>query len=251
MPTPQIKQAAVATLRAHPANSRTHSKKQIAQIARSIGQFGFTAPIIIDENSVILAGHGRWLAARHLKLAHVPVVVVSGLSDAARRAYLLADNKLVENAGWDRGALAGELKELAPLLMDAGLDIQLTGFEPAEIDILMGDLVDSEEDPADKLPGIARTPISRRGDLWCLGKHRLLCGDAREAPDVAKVMGGQRAAMVITDPPYNVAISSIQGRGKIKHREFVAASGELSGIEFTRFLVEALRVCPERSYRVA
>ena len=247
MPTSQIKQAAVGTLRAHPANTRTHSKKQIAQIARSIRQFGFTAPIIIDENNVILAGHGRWLAARQLELSNVPVVVLSGLADAERRAYLLADNKLVENAGWDRGALAVELTELAPLLADAGLDIELTGFGPAEIDALMGDLIDPEQDPADELPAIEETPISRRGDLWQLGEHRLLSGDAREASDVAKLMGGQSAAMVITDPPYNVAISSIQGRGKIKHREFVAASGELSESEFTRFLVEALSVAARHS----
>ena len=247
MPTSQIKQAAVGTLRAHPANTRTHSKKQIAQIARSIRQFGFTAPIIIDENNVILAGHGRWLAARQLELSNVPVVVLSGLGDAERRAYLLADNKLVENAGWDRGALAVELTELAPLLADAGLDIELTGFGPAEIDALMGDLIDPEQDPADELPVIGGTPISRRGDLWQLGEHHLLCGDAREASDVAKLMGGQSAAMVITDPPYNVAISSIQGRGKIKHRDFVAASGELSESEFTRFLVAALSLAAKHS----
>ena len=247
MPTSQIKQAAVGTLRAHPANTRTHSKKQIAQIARSIRQFGFTAPIIIDENNVILAGHGRWLAARQLELSNVPVVVLSGLADAERRAYLLADNKLVENAGWDRGALAVELTELAPLLADAGLDIELTGFGPAEIDALMGDLIDPEQDPADELPVIGGTPISRRGDLWQLGEHHLLCGDAREASDVAKLMGGQSAAMVITDPPYNVAISSIQGRGKIKHRDFVAASGELSESEFTRFLVAALSLAAKHS----
>ncbi len=247
MPTTQIKQAAVGTLRAHPANARAHSKKQIAQIARSIRQFGFTAPIIIDEKNVILAGHGRWLAARQLELSLVPVVVLSGLSDTERRAYLLADNKLVENAGWDRGALAVELKELAPLLADAGLDIQFTGFEPAEIDALMGDLIDPEQDPADELTAIDGTPISRRGDLWRLGEHRLLCGDAKLASDAAKLMGGQTAAMVITDPPYNVAISSIQGRGKIKHREFVEASGELSEAKFTKFLADSLALAARHS----
>src|SRR5512133_1072147 len=224
MPTSQIRQAALGTLRAHPANAHVHSKKQIVQIGRSIRQFGFTVPIIIDENNVILAGHGRWLAAKHLGLQRVPVVVLSGLSDAERRAYLLADNKLVEKAGWDRSALALELKELAPLLADAGLDIHLTGFEPAEIDALMDDLIDPEEDPADELPEIGKRPISRKGDLWLLGRHRLLCADARQARDVRKLMGGECAAMVFTDPPYNVRISSIQGRGKIQHREFVAAS---------------------------
>jgi DNA modification methylase len=247
MPTSQIRQAALGTLRAHPANAHVHSKKQIVQIGRSIRQFGFTVPIIIDENNVILAGHGRWLAAKHLGLQRVPVVVLSGLSDAERRAYLLADNKLVEKAGWDRSALALELKELAPLLADAGLDIHLTGFEPAEIDALMDDLIDPEEDPADELPEIGKRPISRKGDLWLLGRHRLLCADARQARDVRKLMGGECAAMVFTDPPYNVRISSIQGRGKIQHREFVAASGDMSREEFIRFLVDCLSLAAKHS----
>jgi ParB-like chromosome segregation protein Spo0J len=144
MPTSEIRQAAIGTLRPHPANAHAHPKKQIRQIARSIRQFGFIVPIILDENNVILAGHGRWLAAQHLGLQLVPVMVLSGLSDAERRAYVLADNKLVENAGWDRSALALELKELGPLLAHAGLDIELTGFEPAEIDALLGDLLDRE-----------------------------------------------------------------------------------------------------------
>ncbi len=161
MPISHVKQAAVGKLRAHPANAHAHSKKQLIQIARSIRQFGFTVPIIVDENNVILAGHGRWLAAQQLGLKLVPVVVLSGLSDAERRAYLLADNKLVENAGWNRAALALELKELAPLLSDAGLDISLTAFQPAEIDFLLGDLVDPELDPADDLPPPEKEAISR------------------------------------------------------------------------------------------
>src|SRR3954447_21865645 len=199
MPT-RIEQASVGALRAHAANSRTHSKKQIAQIPRSIRQYGFTAPIIVDEDHVILAGHGRWLAAKQLNLQLVPVVVLSGLSDAERRAYLLTDNKLNENSGWDRSALALEIKELAPLLADAGLDIDLTGFEPAEIDALMGDLVDPDQDPADELPDLHHRQISRRGDLWRLGRHRLLCGDAREGSDWRKLMAGEAAAMVFGDP---------------------------------------------------
>jgi DNA modification methylase len=247
MPTSEIREPAVGKLRAHPANARAHSKKQIGQIARSIRQFGFTVPIIVDENNVILAGHGRWLAAQHLGLPLVPVVVLSGLSDAERRAYLLADNKLVEKAGWRRGALALELKELAPLLADAGLDIELTGFEPAEIDALLGDLVDREQDPADELPVLAKQPVSRTGDLWVLGPHRLLCADARQGRDVRKLMGGECAAMVLTDPPYNVPISSVQGRGKIRHREFLAASGEMSREEFVRFLTDCLSLAAKHS----
>ncbi|MGA8155879.1 MAG: ParB/Srx family N-terminal domain-containing protein [Rhodoplanes sp.] len=166
MPTAQIINAAVGQLRAHPANVHAHSKKQLGQIARSIRRFGFTAPIIVDENNVILAGHGRWLAAQHVGLERVPTVILSGLSEAERRAYLLADNKLVENAGWDRAGLAVELKELAPLLASAGLDISLTGFQPAEIDTLMGDLIDPERDPADEVPPPRDQATSRIGDLW-------------------------------------------------------------------------------------
>ena len=129
-------------LRANPRNVRTHSKKQIHQIADSIERFGFTCPIIVDENNIVLAGHGRQAAGKLLGLREIPAIVVAGLSDAERRAYLLADNKLVENAGWDRAALAIELGELAPLLTEGDLNIEMTGFEPAEIDALMGDLVD-------------------------------------------------------------------------------------------------------------
>ena len=243
----EIQNVPISRLRANPRNARTHSKKQIRQIADSIEKFGFITPIIVDENKVILAGHGRWLAAKLLRLHRIPILVVAGLSEAQRRAYALADNKLAERAGWDIAALAIELDEIAPLLSKAGLDIQLTGFEPAEIDALMGDLIDPEQDPADEQPDIGAVPTSRKGDLWLLSRHRLLCGDAREASNVRKLMGGDRAAMVITDPPYNVAISSIQGRGQIKHRDFVAASGELSSSQFIRFLVEALSLAAKHS----
>ena len=152
MPISQIKQVAPDTLRPHPSNARTHPKKQRHRLAKAIQRFGFTVPIIVDENSVILAGHGRWLVANELGLPIVPVLVLSGLSEAERRAYLLADNKLAENAGWDKPALAVELASLAPLLTEIGLDITDIGFEPVEIDALMGDHVDSEADPADELP---------------------------------------------------------------------------------------------------
>jgi DNA modification methylase len=240
MPANQIEEVSTRALRAHPSNSRRHPHKQIRQLARSIEQFGFTSPIIVDEKRIILAGHGRWLAAQQLELPRVPVVVLSGLSDTQKRAYLLADNKLAEKAGWDRATLAVELNSLAPLLEGAGLDISLTGFEPAEIDSLMGDLVDPEADPADQPPPLAAEPVSRAGDLWLLGPHRLLCGDAREASHFRTLMGSDLAAMVFADPPYNVCIRSVQGRGKIKHGDFAMASGEMSKAQFTAFLIEAL-----------
>jgi DNA modification methylase len=174
------------------------------------------------------------------RLREVPVIVVSGLSEGEKRALALADNKIAENAGWDRELLAAELGELSVILPECDLDIAITGFDAAEIDGLLGDLVDDENDPADEPPILANEPVSRVGDLWVLGRHRLLCGDATKADDVATLMGGDRAAMVFTDPPYNVAVSSIQGRGQIKHREFLAGSGEMSRDEFEKFLADSL-----------
>lgn len=240
MPHTEVKELPTEALQAHRNNVRTHPTKQIRELARSIQQFGFTVPVIVDEQNVILAGHGRWLAARELGLKSIPVVVVSGLSEAERRAYLLADNRLAEKAGWDRATLAVELSSLSPLLEEAGLDISLTGFEPAEIDSLMSDLVDEEVDPADEPPPLKAEAVSRPGDLWLLGSHRLLCGDARQAAYFRKLFAGDRAAMVFADPPYNVAIRSIQGRGKIKHGEFAMASGEMSKTEFRDFLSDTL-----------
>lgn len=237
----------ILTLRPHPANVRTHSNKQIAQIARSIEAVGFTSPIIIDEARQILAGHGRWLAAKQLGLRHVPIVCISGLSDAARRAYLLADNKLTENAGWDQRGLALELSDLQLQLAELGLDIGLTGFEAAEIDRLLGDYVDAEQEPADDGPALADAPISRIGEEWHLGAHRILCGDAKDAEASRQLMRGERASMVFADPPYNVQIASVQGRGRTRHREFVQGSGELSASAFTSFLRSSLSLAAKYS----
>jgi DNA modification methylase len=234
-------------LRPYPQNAHTHSNKQISQIARSIQQLGFIAPIIADENYVILAGHGRWLAALNLGLGKVPVIVIGGLTAEQKRAYRLADNRLVEKAGWERATLALELSELAPLLIEAGLDIDLTGFEPAEIDLLMADHVDREDDPADESQPIAETVVSRAGDLWLLGGHRMLCGNSCETADMSRLMGRDRVAMTFSDPPYNLAVKSIQGRGKRKHAEFAMASGEMTSAEFVRFLNAAFSLAAKHS----
>lgn len=247
MPVSQVAQVPIGRLRPHPSNAHTHSKKQIAQIARSIEQFGFIVPIVADEHWFVLAGHGRLHAAKEQRLSHVPVIVVSGLSDAERRAYILADNKLTENAGWDRGALALELDQLAPLLAEADLDLELTGFHQAELDALFSDHVDAEHDPADGVPPLVQNAVSATGDLWKLGSHRLLCGDAKAEADLRNLMGRERAAMVFTDPPYNVRVKSILGRGKIKHREFAQASGEMSAAQFTEFLSDTLGLAAKHS----
>jgi DNA modification methylase len=224
----------------NPRNPRNHSKKQIRQIAESISTFGFTMPVLVDENGIIIAGHGRVEAAKLLRLSKVPAIRLDDLSEPKKRALLLADNKIAERAGWDRSMLAVELNELTILLDEIGLDISITGFEATEIDSLMADLIDSEADPADTPPPLAADPVSRVGDLWLLGDHRLLCGDSRMRSHQRKLMDGTLAAMVFADPPYNVPIKSVQGRGKIKHGDFAMASGEMSKAEFTALLAKTL-----------
>ena len=236
----QLEFQKIGAIKPHPKNARTHPAKQIRRLVESINQFGFTSPLLVDENNVILAGHARWQAAKEAGLKVVPVIVIQGLSDAKKRAYVLADNKIAELAGYDRPALALELEELSFLLAEDDLDLSLTGFEPAEIDSLFADLVDTETDPADDLPEIAAEAVSRNSDLWVLGdRHRLLCDDARHA-NYAGLMGGERAAMVFTDPPYNVSIPKTVGRGRTKYRNFAMAAGEMPPAVYTKFLTDGL-----------
>src|SRR5262245_14402269 len=223
-------------------NARTHSRKQIRQIADSIKAFGFVVPLLIDDDGVIIAGHGRYAAAKLLDLKQVPAIKVQGLSEAKRRALALADNKIGENAGWDRERLAIELPALAEILVMEGLDVSITGFSPVEIDQLTVDFEEDASDPDDAIDPEWTTaaPVSEPGDLWQLGSHRLLCGDARNADHVARLMGGAHAAMAFLDPPYNVRVRDIVGRGQVKHTEFAMASGELSRSDFVAFLKSTL-----------
>jgi len=170
------------------------------------------------------------------------VIRAEGLSEAKRRALAIADNKIGENAGWSREILATELPELADILVLEGLEVSITGFAPAEIDQIVTDFEADSSDPADSVdPEWANAPpLSVRGDLWQLGPHRLLCGDARNADDVARLLGADRAAMAFLDPPYNVRVHDIVGRGQIKHAEFAMASGELSRTDFVEFLKQSL-----------
>jgi DNA modification methylase len=222
-------------------NARTHSKKQIRQIAASITAFGFLVPILVDEPGNIIAGHGRYAAAQLLSLDKVPAILVSGLSSAKKRALALADNKIAENAGWDREILAVELPELSELLIGENLEISITGFAPAEIDQIAVDF-ENDVDPVDAVDEewLPRSPITRLGDLWQLGQHRLLCGDARDPQVLRRLMGDVKAAMAFLDPPYNVRVCDIVGRGRIQHAEFAMASGEMSQTEFVAFLTEVL-----------
>jgi len=182
-------------------NPRIHSDVQIAQIAASIAEFGFLNPILVDTNAGIIAGHGRLLAARKLQLEQVPVIVLDHLTEAQKRAFILADNRLTENAGWDEEALSLELRELS----EADFDLDLTGFSPGEIDAL---LAIPDEERANAAPPLPENPVSRAGDLWLCGKHRVLCGDATSAEDVARLLGECKPVLMVTDPPYGIEVDS-------------------------------------------
>ena len=250
-PDPRIKVEWIraAALRPAPRNARTHSKKQLCQIARSIKQFGFVVPIVVDKYDRIIAGHGRLEAAKLLGLSEVPVIRISHLTEPAVRALALADNRLAEKAGWNRELLAIELEELSVLLPQLDLDLSITGFEPAEIDTLMVDLGSDRPDPADELPERNDTAvISKTGDLFVLGRHRLYVGDARVSASYGRLMQSHMAAMAFNDPPYNVPVAGhVGGRGLTQHREFVCASGEMTQEQFIAFLEQCLKLCAQHS----
>jgi DNA modification methylase len=237
----RVAESSISSLRPYARNARTHSKKQVQQIASSISRFGFNNPVLISDDGEIIAGHGRVEAAKLLGWRTVPTMALSHLSERERRAYVLADNKLALNAGWDKEILAIELQSL----VDVEFDVELTGFSLTEVDLLLDET--READPVgadtadDMIPEAAGLPVSRLGDLWLLGRHRLLCGDTRNAADMDRLMGNSRADLVFTDPPYNVAIDgNVCGLGSVKHREFAFASGEMSQTQFTRFLSDTL-----------
>jgi DNA modification methylase len=237
-PNLRVQALALDQIKLDRRNSRTHSGKQIRQIANSIAAFGFTNPLLVNEEARLIAGEGRYKAAQLLGLAKVPVIVLAGLSPARQRALAIADNKIAENAGWDRERLAIEIPELAALLETEGLDVAILGFEAVEIDQLVTDFEENAADPEDHVDPawLKDRAVSKPGDLWLLGDHRLLCGDARSAADIARLMAHRRADMAFLDPPYNVRIGGVVGRGRTKHAEFAMASGEMSSAEYVRFL---------------
>ena len=243
----QITHRSVSTLAPWARNARTHSKKQIRQIAASIRQFGFTNPVLIDEAGTILAGHGRVAAAILLGMGKVPCLRIDHMSEDEKRAYVLADNKLALNAGWDEDLLAAELGAL--LSADLHFEAGITGFSIPEIDGILEAIEPAEPgDPKDDvIPDEAPSRV-RPGEVWRLGVHRLICGNALDPGVVATLMEGEQARMVFTDPPYNVPINGhAGGLGKIKHREFAVASGEMSVDEFKGFLQSAFEGLVEHS----
>lgn len=225
----------IASLRPAARLVRTHSKKQIALLAKSIAEFGWTVPILIDDTGQILAGHARVAAAKSLGHTSVPTICLSSLSEVQKRAYVIADNRLAELAGWDRELLLLEFKEMAAL----DIDLTSTAFSTAEIDLVIEGEADWE--PADEVtvpsPGLAA--VSRPGGLWLLGRHRLLCGDSLAKASYETVLANEKAEMVFTDPPYNVRVDGhVSGLGNVQHREFAMASGEMTRAEFTAFLTK-------------
>jgi hypothetical protein len=236
-----VQEVAISRIKPNPHNSRTHSKKQIRQIAESITAFGFANPLLLSEEDELIAGHGRYQAAKLLGLQKVPVIVVAGLSSAKRRALAIADNKLAENAACDRGRLAIEIPELAGLLSAEGLDVSILGFEAVEIE----QITDLEEHAAHARDKIDPTwweaaAVSKLGDLWLLDHHKLLCGDSSSAEDTDRLMNGCRADLAFLDPPHNACIGGVAGRDKTNHAKFAIAGGEPSFADFVSFLRIAL-----------
>lgn len=225
----------IGELKEFPGNPRRHPESQIASLMKSIRRF-WTNPILIDEAGTILAGHGRWEAAKRLRMSKVPTVTVGGLSDSEKRAVVIADNRLPEQAVWDFDLLRGHFRDLIKL----DFDVELTGFSTGEIDLLIdGVQQPTADDPADDLAGLASkgTAVSQVGDVWELGRHRLACGDAQRSETYELLLGCERAEMMVTDPPYNVRITGhAMGRGRVRHREFAMASGEMSSAAFRTFL---------------
>ena len=224
--TERFEKVAVDRLVPYARNARTHSKQQITQLRASLREFGFVNPIICDKDYNIIAGHGRILAAKAEGMAEVPCVFVEHLTDAQKKAYILADNRLALSAGWDEELLALEFGEL----QDLGFDLQLTGFDPAEIEQLFSKQEAVQDDDFDVAAELEQPAVTRPGDLWLLGRHRLICGDSTLPETYVTLMDGRKANLVVTDPPYNVNYEG--SAGKIKN-------DNMDGGKFYEFLLAA------------
>ena len=236
-----VEDVLIADLKSAPRNARTHSEAQIGLIAKSIEKFGFTNPVLTDQSRNVIAGHGRIAAARKLGWSSVPCLQVREMSDDQKRAYLIADNRLAERAGWDKEILAIEFQAL----LDHNFDLDVVGFEQVEIDQILTLETDVQNDalaPENEVPEPQPAmPVTREGDLWTLGRHLLLCADAREMGSLRRLLRDNRADMVFADPPYNVPINGhVSGLGATRHREFAVGSGEMSTPTFTDFLAKTL-----------
>jgi DNA modification methylase len=232
----RIEHLPVAGLKPNPRNARLHPKKQLHQIAASIREFGFNSIVVIDEGDVILVGHGRVEAARLAGLSTVPVLRITHLTAEQKVGFSLADNKIALNSDWDLEQLQLLWRELSAT--DLNFDLEVTGFETAEIDLLVdGPTVSVKADRADLVPEPQVEAVSRLGDLWHLGNHRLICADACDRAAYTELLDGEQVRLVFADAPYNVPIDGhVGGLGAVKHREFAMASGEMTPAEFEQFL---------------
>jgi len=228
----QIKWEAVDKLIPYAKNARTHSDEQVAQIAGSIKEFGFNNPVLVDKDNSVIAGHGRLMAARKLGMDKVPVVELEHLTESQRKAYVLADNRIALNSGWDTSMLSLELQDLKD-----DIDLSLLGFDPDELDALLNPIEETEGlTDEDAVPDVPDEPKTKLGDIYILGNHRLMCGDSTSIDDVDKLMDGQKADMVFTDPPYGV---SYTGGHNQKKREGIIAD-TLQGNDLTDLFADAL-----------
>lgn len=233
----KIEHRRVETLVPYAANARKHPENQNRALMRSLTEFGFTNPLLIDEDSNVICGHGRLEAATRLGMTEVPVIVLSHLNEAQRRAYIIADNAIAEKAGWSKEMLRCELQGL----VDLGYNVELTGFDTIEIDTLLNFDDDAPAAAIDEdeieLPSDA-LPVTRLGDHWIIGRHHLLCADARDSGSFEELLGKERAELIFTDPPYNCRIQgNVSGLGKARHGEFVMGSGEMTNAEFVMDLL--------------
>ena len=238
-----IEQVKIDKLIPYARNSRTHSDAQVAQIAASIKEFSFTNPVLIDETGSIIAGHGRVMAARKLAITDVPCVRLTHLTEAQKRAYIIADNKLALNGGWDDKMLAVELTDLK----DMGFDLDLTGFSTDEIEALLAPVGTEGLTDEDAVPEVPEAPVTVLGDVWLLGKHRVMCGDSTSIDAVEKLMDGQKADMCFTSPPYNADTKAGDGdifnKKKAKKLYGDGYTDALPSNEYVDFAASVLEVC--------
>lgn len=230
-----IEYVPLSSLKPYSNHARRHSADKIRRLRNNINEFGFIVPLLVDANGVLVSGHARYLAATELGLDRVPVIRITDLNDAQIKAFRIADNRLAELAEWDTAALAVEFE----LIIEARLDVELTGFSAPEIDQVFGEfeIISNEDDDEEDLTPPIGEPVSRPGDVWHMENHVVLCGNSLETSSFERLMGQSRAAMIWSDPPYNVAINGhVSGNGRHQHREFKMASGEMSEEAFSGFL---------------
>jgi hypothetical protein len=239
--TREVNQTELGSLKPYPNNVRVHSEKSLARLAEGIAEFGFIMPVVIDGDCNIIAGHGRVEAAKRLGMTTIPTICADHLTPAQVRAYRIADNRLAELSDWNRDALRVEFADLVELQVAGELefDVTVTGFDMPEIDLLIGEVDDGTDGEPETVegPDPAKPAVTRPGDLWILGQHRILCANALHEPSYEAVLMGETARMAFTDPPYNVPVNGhVRSGNGGAHREFAMASGEMSDTEFRAFL---------------